>query len=227
MSIQAVILAAGKGKRMLPLTLHTPKPLQVIAGKTLIQRKLEILPNEVTEVIIVVGHQGDRIKEACGCAWKEIPISYATQHQLDGTAGALWSAKHLLGERFLVMMGDDLYAREDVERILSYEWAVLVSEVRNKEMGGEMIANPDGTFCGIVEPRHFVKKGLVNTGMYMLRKEIFDIDPVPVDGAPHEYGLPQTLGSLAERIPVPMISTSKWIQITSPEDLSRLDTMIK
>src|SRR3989338_10703547 len=92
-NIQAVILAAGKGTRMLPLTETRPKPMQMVAGKNLIEWKLEALPDAVSDVIIVIGHQGELIKEYFGDSWKGRLIRYATQKELNGTAGALWAAR--------------------------------------------------------------------------------------------------------------------------------------
>ncbi len=227
MPIQAVILAAGKGKRMIPLTETAPKPLQKVAGKNLIEWKLDALPDAVCEVVLVIGYQGEQIRAFFGNEWNGRRIRYAEQRSLNGTAGALLAAKDLLGECFLVMMGDDLYTREDMGRMLRESWAVLVTEVEKKEMGGEMIASADGRFVGIIEPRHFVERGLVNTGMYMLGKEILDLAPVPIGGSSDEYGLPQTLSKLAEHIPIKMLKTIKWTQITTPEDLSKAESVLK
>jgi NDP-sugar pyrophosphorylase family protein len=99
--LSAVVLCAGKGTRMLPLTEHHPKPLQEVLGKNLIEWKLEALPSEVADVILVIGHQGEQIQNFFGDEWKDKTIRYVVQKELNGTAGALLAAKPLLGERFL------------------------------------------------------------------------------------------------------------------------------
>jgi len=111
---QAVILAAGKGTRMLPLTETRPKPMQEVSGKNLIEWKLAALPEAIRDVVIVVGYQGEQIREFFGDMWHGRSIRYVVQEKLNGTAGALWSARNLLHGRFLVLMGDDLYAKEDI-----------------------------------------------------------------------------------------------------------------
>ena len=64
--IQAVILAAGKGTRMLPLTVNAPKPMQEVLGKNLLELKIEALPDEVDEVIMVIGYLGNMIRDFFG-----------------------------------------------------------------------------------------------------------------------------------------------------------------
>jgi UDP-N-acetylglucosamine diphosphorylase / glucose-1-phosphate thymidylyltransferase / UDP-N-acetylgalactosamine diphosphorylase / glucosamine-1-phosphate N-acetyltransferase / galactosamine-1-phosphate N-acetyltransferase len=224
---QAVLLVAGKGKRMLPLTETRPKPLQEVLGKNLIEWKLLSLPASISEVILVVGYQGNQIQEFFGDTWGKLSIRYALQEELNGTGGALWSARELLDKRFLVMMGDDLYAHEDVRRMMEHDWAVCIQEVHQKEMGGEMLLNTDGTFLGINEERQMVENGFVNTGMYMLGKEIFDYPLTPIGGSSTEFGLPHTLARLAKDIPVQTVLATKWMQITSPEDLKRAETFVE
>ncbi len=224
--LQAVILAAGRGTRMLPLTLTRPKPLQLVLGKSLIKWKLEALPKEVDEIIIVIGYQGGQIQAEIGEEYNGKTIRYVVQKELNGTAGALLSAKELLGERFLVMMGDDLYAKEDIANIAKLEWGVCVREVTKAEMGGEMLVNREGNFAGIREEKHFVERGLVNTGLYMLRHEIFGIEPVVVGGTSNELGLPHTLAVIAVHTPVPLMLATGWMQITTAEDLKRAESFV-
>ncbi len=61
--MKAVILAAGRGKRMMPLTTDTPKPLLKVAGKTLLDHTIGLLPTEVTEIVVVVNYLGEQIVE--------------------------------------------------------------------------------------------------------------------------------------------------------------------
>lgn len=226
MDIQAVILAAGRGKRMLPLTQTLPKPLQKVAGKTLLEWKLEALPDAISDIVIVIGHQGEQIKKSLGSTWKNKTIQYVEQKELNGTAGALLSAKEVLGERFLVMMGDDLYAREDMEALSKLDWGVCVMEVHNREMKGEMLINADGNFANINEEIHFVERGFVNTGLYMLRRELLDIPLVQIGGSSTEFGLPHTLAVIAQNTPVALVATDKWMQITTPEDLRFAESFV-
>ena len=217
--MQAVILAAGRGTRMGDLTIATPKPLLFSSGKTLLEYKLDVLSDLVDEVIIIVGYLETKIRETLGTSYQGVPIQYVTQEKLNGTAGALYSAKHLLSDDFLVMMGDDLYAKEDIIECVKHPWAVSVKEREEVEMGGEMLLDGRGNFIGINEQKHFVEKGYINTGLYKLQKSFFDYKMMPVSGT-SEFGLPQTLMVCAKDHPVKVvISDFPWKQVSCPEDL--------
>ena len=86
-----------------------------------------------------------------------------------------------------------------------------------------MLCNDDGTFADILEAAHYVEKGLVNTGLYMLDDRIFSYKPVSIGGSSTEFGLPHTLAVLGKDIPVHVVPATKWFQITTPEDLIRAE----
>ena len=226
-NIAVVVLAAGKGTRMLPLTLTTPKPMLKIGTKNLIEHKLELLPSSVTEIVLVIGYLGEQFREYFGDVWRGKKISYAVQREQDGTAGALIAAKEFLPQRFMVMMGDDLYTKEDVENLLAHRFAISAVEVENKEIGGEILRGSDGSFMGMHEARHHVESGLVNTGLYMLDRSIFEYPPQPIGGSSTEYGLPHTLALLARDIPVEVHISKRWFQVSSPDDLKRAESFLK
>lgn len=222
--IQAVILAAGKGRRMLPLTEDLPRPLQRVAGKTLLEWKLEALPGFIDEVILVVGYREERIREYIGSRWKGKRVHYAVQQTLDGTMGALRAAREMIEGRFLVLMGDDLYGSEDITKMVTYEWAIGVMPIMRQKISGEIIPRSDGSFHRVIEEPHYVEQGFMNTGMYMLQSDVLHSSPVRV-GTTNEFGLPHTLAAFAQinNIPVALVSVAKWFQVTTPEDLHRAE----
>lgn len=227
--MQAVILAAGKGTRMKDLTQEVPKPMLRVHGKTLIEHKLEALPDSVDEVVLVVGYQGEKIREYFKDAWAGKTIRYAVQEELNGTAGALWCAKEFLSEQFVVMMGDDLYARADIEACLSTSgWSILVEKTEHMASGGKMVMDEAGYIVAIEEGDHTGTPGLMNTNLFALDPGLFDFPPVPKAAGSTEYGLPQTVlaASKAYDIPLTAVFASKWIQVTAPEDLARAESLI-
>lgn len=223
--MQAVILAAGKGTRMKELTQSVPKPMLIVNGKTLIEHKLDALPPEVTEVVLIVGYHADVIREHFKDAFGGRRIQYVVQKDLNGTAGALWLARDFLTDRFIVMMGDDLYAREDIETCFaSSEWSVLVQETETMASGGRMVMDDSGNIVDIVEGEH-AGSGLMNTNMFGLDPRVFDYPMVPKAEGSEEYGLPQTVlaASKASGIALAAVKATFWIQVTAPEDLTKAE----
>ncbi|MDD5003829.1 MAG: nucleotidyltransferase family protein, partial [Acidithiobacillus sp.] len=106
---RAMILAAGRGERLRPLTDHVPKPLLEVAGKPLIVRHLEsLLVAGIQDVIINVGYLGDAIMQALGADWQGLRIHYSDERggRLE-TGGAIVRALPLLGDApFLLVNGD-------------------------------------------------------------------------------------------------------------------------
>ena len=80
--MQAIILAAGRGTRMGELTKETPKPMLKIKNKPILEYKLNALPEEITEVIFVIGYLGDAIKNYFGDFYNGRKIRYVIQKKI-------------------------------------------------------------------------------------------------------------------------------------------------
>lgn len=226
----AVILAAGRGTRMNTLTDTLPKPLLQVAGKSLLEHKLDVLPDSITDVCIIVGYKGELIKEHLGTKYGPLRLHYVEQKELNGTGGALWLLQERLDSKFLVLMGDDLYTKKDIETCLEYEWAYLVEERRQKT---------DSTFTGgnvIVDAKHTLQDIRVEectdpiiritTGLYVLQPTAFSYTLVPKAPGSTEYGLPHTLVSVAKDFPIHVLPSTAWMQVTRPEDIPEAETWL-
>jgi MurNAc alpha-1-phosphate uridylyltransferase len=107
--MKAMILAAGRGERMRPLTDATPKPLLVAGGKPLIAWTIEALARaRVSDIVINVSHLGHRIEDALGDGRRwDVRISYSREAEALETAGGIANALALLGTApFMVVNGD-------------------------------------------------------------------------------------------------------------------------
>jgi len=139
--MQAIILTAGKGTRMYPLTLNLPKPLLRVLGKSILERNLEQLQDLVEEVILVVGYKGQAIKNYFGSSYKDLRITYVWQEQQLGTGHAARLALPHLKGRFLLMYGDDLYDRQDIEKLLAKCPSILLGKVKNPSQFGVVMVD--------------------------------------------------------------------------------------
>ncbi|HEY4520120.1 MAG TPA: sugar phosphate nucleotidyltransferase [Candidatus Paceibacterota bacterium] len=226
--MQAVILAAGRGTRMRNLTEHTPKILLEVGGKTLLEHKFDAMPEEVDEVIIVICYLGNQIQERFGTFYKNKNITYVTQDECTGgTADALWKAKPFVRNKFLVMNGDNIYTKKDVERCVGYEWAALVQ--KKKEIGSASRVVVDGhmRILDIIESSgNSSGSGYAGTGLYILDTRIFDYTLTPKALGSHELGLPQTMMQAAKDIPIQAVEATLWIEIKTPADIEKAEELL-
>lgn len=224
--MQAVILAAGRGTRLRPLTHHVPKPIIRVGSKALMEHSLSRLPDEIDELVIVVGYLAEQIMNYFGEEYAGRPIKYVKQKDLKGTASALWSCRQEINGRFLVMMGDDVYGREDLKRCLEHEQCILTREINGVFAGGRIILNSEGYLEDIREGKHRQKTSLVNTGAYVLNERIFDYEPVKLPGR-SEYGLPQTMINMSKDHPVAIEKADFWLPVGDHQALQRANKILK
>ncbi len=219
--MKIVILSAGKGTRMNDLTLTVPKPLLKYKNKNLLEHKLDILPESTTEIIFVIGYLGEKIKEYFGDSYKNIPIRYVEQKEMKGTADALWQCKDFLNEQFVVLMGDDLYNKDDLEKIYSIpksKWAVLAYPDIPGIKAGKIVKDDQGNLKEIYEDFDGSSPyNLLYTGACLLTPDIFTKEMTQLSNG--EYGLPQTITKFIGEKDIIVLETSNWIRITAPEDL--------
>lgn len=227
--MQAVILAAGRGTRMGDITDSTPKVLLEVSGKTLLEHKFDALPNNVSEIILIVGYLGSSIQNRFGGSYGDKRILYVEQEKLDGTAGALWRARSILRDQFLVMMGDDLYSQEDMIRCISKTkgWAMGVEKREPLGIGGKVVVDSKDQIVGIEEGAH-AGAGFIGTNLFALDTRIFEHPMVPKTAGSEEFGLPQTAVAAAKKLGIPFyaIPATFWVQITAPEDLQKAEEIL-
>lgn len=219
-NMKIVILAAGKGTRMNNLTNNTPKPLLQYQNKNLLEHKLDILPESVSEIILVIGYLGEKIKKYFGNFYQNIPIRYVKQKELKGTAHALWECKDFLQEPFIVLMGDDLYDKKDIQKLsnLKNTWAILTHPVMFGVKAGKIVKDTDGNLKEIHEDFEGISShNLIYTGACLLTPDIFIKEMKQLSNG--EYGLPQTITQFVGERDIKVLETNSWIRITSPEDL--------
>ena len=121
--MKAMILAAGLGNRMRPLTLHTPKPLLEVGGKPLIVWHIEKLRNiGVTEIVINTAWLGEKLALALGDG-SQFGVKILWSHEGEGleTAGGIINALALLGTEPFILVNGDVWTTMDFASLLSVE----------------------------------------------------------------------------------------------------------
>lgn len=220
--MQAVILAAGKGTRMEHLTNGVPKPLLKYNEKSLLQHKIEDLPDSVEEIVMVVGYLGEQIKKEIGDFCKNKKILYIEDKEINGTAMALWQAKEILRDHFLVIMGDDIYSKEAFLNASKELWSITVKKIEPNHPASRIELDEKGRLVGFITADKYRLNhsdgGYAFTGLYSLGKEIFDYPMVKMS-TKDEWGLPHTLLQVVPKIDLKILETDYWKQITSPKDL--------
>ncbi|MEK7162766.1 MAG: nucleotidyltransferase family protein [Patescibacteria group bacterium] len=222
--MQAIILAAGKGTRMGELTKKTPKPMLKINNKPILEYKLNALPEEIKEVIFVIGYLGDVIKNHFGDFYNGRKIRYVIQRELNGSGAAAHLAKDILKDRFLVMMGDDLYHKDDLKNIIKHDLAVLAHEVDDPTQFGIIETNSDGNLINIVEKPKKSANKLANIGVYMLNKKFFNYALAYTDNG--ETNLPLTIAKMSDNHIIKIEKANHWFAIGYPEDFKKTEKII-
>ena len=150
---------------------------------------------------------------------------------MNGTAGALWCAKSVLHDRFLVMMGDDIYTKEDAEACVAPgdAWRLLVQQIPEMHRAGNVELDGSANITAIIEGDRGKEPGLASTNMFLLDTRLFDCPMVPKQEGSLEFGLPQTVIAGAKKLGIRFepVFTDQWIQITSPKDLVKASEMLK
>ncbi|HEY7546952.1 MAG TPA: nucleotidyltransferase family protein, partial [Blastocatellia bacterium] len=195
--MQAIILAGGKGTRLRPLTMHTPKPILPIAGRPFLVYQLELLKRaDVRDVTLSLSYQPQKIEDKLGDGIDhDVKISYTVEPQPLGTAGAYRNAAASMRETIIVLNGDIL-ADVDLSEIIDFHRSI-------KGIATITLARvPDPAGYGLVEidsearVRRFIEKpkpeeitcDTINAGIYVLEPDVLDYVPQN-EPSMFEYGI--------------------------------------
>jgi bifunctional UDP-N-acetylglucosamine pyrophosphorylase/glucosamine-1-phosphate N-acetyltransferase len=173
--VKAVILAAGEGIRMHPLTYTRPKVMLPLANKPILEHLiLEIKKTGIEEFIFVVGYRQDAVRDYFGNGERwGVNIDYVTQRNQLGTAHAVKITRELVDGRFLVVNGDMIIKEQDLKRMMAREGFTLsLVEVKYQQDMG-VVEIDDERVVHIWEKLRIPPSNLVNAGIYILTPDIF------------------------------------------------------
>jgi len=223
--MHALVLAAGDGKRLRPLTNDRPKPMILLNGRPLLEYVLDELPREVSDIILIVGYKSEIIKKYFGDSYKGRPVAYIEQKKRLGTAHAVHLARPLIHEKFILLNGDDIGDKRSFEEGMRYDYCLFVSEHEDPSRFGVVEINEDGTLKNIVEKPEVPATNTVSTGTMVLSPEIFDIPLVKHPNG--EHYIVDSLAGIKKEHPIQVIRQQSWITVTYPEDIPKTEELLK
>lgn len=221
--MKAVILVAGEGTRLRPLTNNTPKAMIKLNDKPIVQHTVENLPEEIDEIIFVVNYKKEQIIEYFGESFNGKKITYIEQEVLDGSGGAINLCKNLIDSKFLVLMGDNIYTKKDIKKCLLHKNCMLVIKENGPIAGGNVLIDEENRLKSVKEGLHNGEV-LINTALYVISPEYFNYEMV--EWKKGEFGLPQILAKMSQDHEVKIEFTKNWIQINDIEDLKKAEGIL-
>lgn len=193
-SLKCVILGAGYGKRLRPLTNTRSKLLLPIANKPIIQHIIDTFVTEgIYEFVIVIGHDLDGLRSYFSKNSQDIKIEYVIQDTIDGTASAVGVVSSHVKGSFVVVNGDMLFDSTFLRLILHKGGvSMAVSYVEDPTQYGTVDVE-GGYITSISEKNPKVQSHLANVGIYLLRDEIFSAISKTKKSPRGEYELTDSL----------------------------------
>lgn len=227
-TMKAVILAAGKGTRMLPLTEHIPKVLVEVNGKPFLYYVVQNLKKAgFTELGIIVGYKKEKIAEFL--KKNKIKATLIEQKEQKGTGHALLQARKFVGQgKFIVLGGDNLWSVDDFKLMNNPDDFNYVSgvEVSDPAQYGVLLA--EGDF--LLEIKEKPKKdygNLVNAALYKFTPDIF-VELEKVKSSPRgEIELTDAVTALARKRKVKIIKAKWWLDLGKKEDIPKVESFLK
>ncbi len=169
--MQAVILAAGEGTRVRPLTRSRPKAMIPVANRPIIEYVIDaVLKNGIRDIIVVVGYRKEQVTRFLNGL--DVPIGVVTQEKQLGTAHALMCAEPEIRGDFLVLPGDNYIDPQSIARIKTIPNAILIKEHPNPSNFGVVLLK-DGLVSEIVEKPEHSPSFLVSTGIFSFNRKFF------------------------------------------------------
>ncbi|AEN05890.1 UTP--glucose-1-phosphate uridylyltransferase [halophilic archaeon DL31] len=226
--MQAVVLAAGKGTRLRPLTEDKPKGMVEVADKPLITHCFDqLIDLGADELIVVVGYMKEVIIDHYGDAYEGVPITYTHQREQNGLAHALLTVEEYIDDDFMLMLGDNIFQAnlQDVvrrQREDRADAAFLVEEVPWDDASryGVCDTNQYGEITDVVEKPDDPPSNLVMTGFYTFTPAIFHACHLVQPSNRDEYEISDAIDLLIQSgRTIDAIGLDGWrIDVGYPED---------
>jgi NDP-sugar pyrophosphorylase family protein len=228
-NVRAFVLCGGQGTRLRSVVADRPKSMALISGTPFLQLLLERLGSQgVDDVVLGTGYMAEKIEHYFGFGNQfGLRIHYSREHEPLGTGGALKLAEPLISDPVLVLNGDSyvewslvpmlgLFTAKDADVV------ILVQAVADVTRYGSVALDRDGRVTQFVEKGAATGPGLINAGVYLLRKQIVSDLPSGTAISLEKEVFPRLL----DRGVYGSICTGLFIDIGIPDDLKRAHTLL-
>lgn len=228
--MKAVILAAGEGHRMRPLTSHRPKVMLPIANKPIVEHlMLEAKAAGISEFVLVVGYCNEQVREYFGDGKKwGVSITYSEQRKQLGTADAIRNVEGAVDSNFLVINGDVIIGRDDIAKLKNKKSSTMsVIEVKDPR-GLGIVELSGGKVVSIYEKTAAPPSLMANTGMYLFTPEVFKAIAKTEKSSRGEYEITDSLEILMNTARgLHYLELESWLDLSYPWDLLKAnETML-
>ncbi len=213
----ALILAAGEGTRMRPLTATRPKPLLPVGGRPMIRWTIELLREAgVEDIHVLVGSNEEKVKEALGDE-----VCYVRQGKREGTAHAVGCAEGAIDGPFICVNGDVVVERSLFDDLMHFYSkkkgnVITVTQSRKPEDFGVIELDAEGGVLGISEKPKKPKSNYINAGVYVFEPGIFEAVKKTKKSSRGEYEITDTLKMAAS---YGFVYDGFWLDVGKPWDM--------
>ncbi len=226
--MQAIILMAGKGTRMAKYY-EGPKQLLPVLGKPVVHYLLDSLPEEITELIFIVGgpHEAKIREHFASGEYNGRPITFIRQDEQLGLPHAFGMAKDAIKDKWFGSVADDIFDPAAIQQLVKEDMAILSSKVSNPEQFGVLVTDEEGNLVRAVEkPKEFVSD-LVWTGAMVMDKSFFETKTEL--SARGEYETPDVWTKLVQEQgkKIKVITSSYWFPVNDKPQLEAAEAKMK
>lgn len=214
--MKCVILAAGEGKRMHPMTFTRPKVMLPIANKPILEWNLiNAIDAGLKDFIFVVAYKSEMVRNYFGSGkeWN-VKINYVNQGNALGTAHAIGMVEKFV-KRFIVLCGDTIFGKEDIKNIYKKENCIGLVDVENAKSYG-VVETKNKKVVKIFEKMETPFTNIINAGIYHFNKEIFNFIKNTEKSPRGEYEITDSINMMINKTDIDYVFLKQWRDVIYP-----------
>ena len=225
--MRCVILAAGEGKRMHPLTYTRPKVMLPMANKPILEWSLlNAIKAGLKDFIFVVGYKSEMVRNYFGNGSKwNVKIEYVNQGKPLGTAHAIGMVEKFVNNHFIVMCGDTIFGVDDIKNIIKKKNSIGLYKVDNPENYG-VVETKNNKIIKIYEKIEKPITNIINSGIYHFDKTVFDFIKKTGQSIRGEYEITDTINMMINKYDIEGILLKNWRDVIYPWHLLEVNEEI-